>query len=93
MQSITLRLLGGVAQLQVDPHTPGADFRIAVVGPLTSLVVGLFGVFAAVAVMLDANRMFNRPAGLPGRYQTSCWLHSTCCRRLRWTGAAFSGRL
>ena len=28
-----LWLLGGVAQLEGEPRTPGADFRIAVVGP------------------------------------------------------------
>jgi Zn-dependent protease/CBS domain-containing protein len=58
VHSITLWLLGGVAQLKGEPRTPGADFRIAVIGPLTSLVVGLlFGLFATVAVMLDADRM------------------------------------
>ena len=58
VQSITLWLLGGVAQLKGEPRSPGSDFRIAVVGPLTSLVASLlFGVFAAAAVMLDADRM------------------------------------
>ena len=58
VQSITLWLLGGVAQLRGEPRSPGSDFRIAVIGPLTSLVVGLlFGMLATVAVMLDADRM------------------------------------
>jgi Zn-dependent protease/predicted transcriptional regulator len=55
VHSIVLWLLGGVAQLEGEPRTPGADFRIAVVGPLTSLVLG--GVFGAVgygAALLDA---------------------------------------
>ena len=58
MQSVTLWLLGGVAQLKGEPRSPGADFRIAVVGPLTSLGLGLlFGVCATVAATLDADRM------------------------------------
>jgi Zn-dependent protease len=49
VDSIVLWLLGGVAQLRGDAKTPGADFRVAVVGPLTSVVVGIvFGVAAAV---------------------------------------------
>jgi Zn-dependent protease len=40
VHSIVLWLLGGVAQLDGEPRTPGADFRIAVVGPLTSLALG-----------------------------------------------------
>ena len=36
VESIVLWLLGGVAQLKGEPKTPGADFRIAFVGPLTS---------------------------------------------------------
>jgi Zn-dependent protease/predicted transcriptional regulator len=58
VQSIVLWLLGGVAQLEGEPQTPGADFRIAVVGPLTSLVLG--GVFAgigAIAAALGAGRL------------------------------------
>lgn len=44
VRSITLWLFGGVAQLESDAKTPGADFRIAAVGPATSLL--LAGVFA-----------------------------------------------
>src|SRR5918999_6425907 len=48
VDSIVLWLLGGVAQLRGEPKTAGADFRIAIVGPLTSLVLGLvFGVATA----------------------------------------------
>jgi Zn-dependent protease/CBS domain-containing protein len=47
VESIVLWLLGGVAQLRGEPKTPGADFRIAIVGPLTSL--GLAVVFALAA--------------------------------------------
>ena len=47
VESIVLWLLGGVAQLRGEPKTPGADFRIAIVGPLTSLVLAIvFGLAA-----------------------------------------------
>ncbi len=47
VESIVLWLLGGVAQLRGEAKTPGADFRIAIVGPLTSfgLAIG-FGLAA-----------------------------------------------
>jgi len=46
VNSITLWLFGGVAQLGGEALTPGADFRIAAAGPGTSLVlVGLFAAF------------------------------------------------
>ncbi|MER7541923.1 site-2 protease family protein [Spirillospora sp. NPDC127506] len=49
---ITLWLLGGVAELRGEPRSAGADLRIAVVGPLASLVVG--GVFAVAAAVAHA---------------------------------------
>ncbi|MEU4579071.1 site-2 protease family protein [Nonomuraea sp. NPDC023979] len=48
---ITLWLLGGVAELRGEPRTPGADLKIAVVGPLTSLACGI--VCGAVAMLLS----------------------------------------
>lgn len=49
---ITLWLLGGLAELRGEPRTPGADLKIAVVGPVTSLVAGL--VFGVVALLIQA---------------------------------------
>ena len=45
---ILLHPFGGVANLQREPETPGAEFRIAVAGPIISFVIaivfiGLFG--------------------------------------------------
>ncbi|HUY22475.1 MAG TPA: site-2 protease family protein [Acidimicrobiales bacterium] len=51
VQSITLWLFGGVAQLDGEARTPGADFRIAIVGPGTSVV--LAGVFASAQLLLE----------------------------------------
>lgn len=50
VDGITLWLLGGVARLRGEALTPGAEFRVAVVGPLASLGVGaVFGVLAWLA--------------------------------------------
>lgn len=52
VDSITLWLFGGVAQLRGEMRSPGAEFAVAVIGPVTSLVLG--GFFGAVAVGLNA---------------------------------------
>lgn len=51
VESITLWLFGGVARLHGEMPGPGAELRVAGVGPLVSLLLG--GVFAAVAAVLD----------------------------------------
>lgn len=57
VEGITLWLLGGVAQLRGEARTPGAEARIAGVGPLVSFLLGLaFGGLAFAASL----------AGLPG---------------------------
>ncbi len=48
VRSITLHLLGGLAQIGREPATAGAEFRIAIAGPLVSLV--LAGLFAVLSV-------------------------------------------
>ena len=49
VRSITLWLLGGVAELEREADDPGVEFRVAVAGPAVS--VGLAGVFAGSAWM------------------------------------------
>jgi Zn-dependent protease/CBS domain-containing protein len=46
VRQITLFIFGGVAQLEQESRTPGAEFRIAIAGPLVSLALAaLFGGF------------------------------------------------
>lgn len=52
VDGITLWMLGGVARLHSDARTPGAEPRIAGVGPLTSAVAG--GLLLGLAVWLDS---------------------------------------
>ena len=52
VEGITLWLLGGVAQLKGEARSPGAEFRIAGVGPLTSAV--LAGSLALLALLASA---------------------------------------
>jgi Zn-dependent protease len=50
VEGITLWMLGGVAKLEGEPADPAADLRIAGVGPLVSLGLGV--VFGALALLL-----------------------------------------
>ena len=51
VEAITLWMFGGVAKLEGEPANPGADLRVAAVGPLVSLV--LAAVFALGAFVVD----------------------------------------
>ncbi len=50
VEGIHLWLLGGVSQLESEPKTPGAEFRITVVGPGTSILLGAIAWGAAYGI-------------------------------------------
>jgi Zn-dependent protease/CBS domain-containing protein len=52
VEGITLWLLGGVSRLQGEVADPGAEIRVAGVGPLVSLLLG--GVFVLLAWLVHA---------------------------------------
>ena len=52
VRSITLWMLGGIAELEADPPTARADLLIAIAGPATSIAAGI--VFGGSAVLARA---------------------------------------
>lgn len=58
VDGVTLWLLGGVARLRGEALTPGSDFRVAVVGPVTSLALGaVFGALAWLATVAGVTQL------------------------------------
>jgi Zn-dependent protease/CBS domain-containing protein len=57
VRDITLLMIGGVSQLTEPPRTPRAEAVMALVGPLTSLLLG--GVFYLLYRAASATELFN----------------------------------
>jgi Zn-dependent protease len=72
VRSVTLHFLGGVTEIDGEPQTPAREFVVAVVGPLTSIAVGVAALGAAyltpddtlVRLMLDGLAGANIVVGL-----------------------------
>jgi len=65
VKSITLFIFGGVAQIGREPPTAGAEFRIAIAGPLSSL--GLAAFFGGLGAVLADNAVLAAPLAYLGR--------------------------
>ncbi len=65
VKSITLFFFGGVAQIDREPPTAGAEFRIAIAGPLTSL--GLAAALGLLGQVVANNSTLAAPLAYLGR--------------------------
>jgi Zn-dependent protease len=79
VRSITLFLFGGVSNLQREPESPGTEFTMAIVGPLTSIVIGITAVLLGlvidgVSVVQLIGRPFSMLAGLNPVSTLLLWL-------------------
>jgi Zn-dependent protease len=63
--SITLHFLGGVTEIDGEPDTPGREFAVSVVGPLTSLAFGV-AVLPLAALAPDSSLLDLAAKGLAG---------------------------
>jgi Zn-dependent protease/CBS domain-containing protein len=61
VSSITLFIFGGVSNLEEEPEKPATEFSMAIVGPLTSLVLGfiLIGIANLNGVPINISDFFN----------------------------------
>ncbi len=64
MKGITLFIFGGVAEMGDEPRTPKAEFMMAIIGPISSLFIGL--VFYGVYIL---GRQNGWPAAVNGVVQ------------------------
>ena len=61
---ITLFLFGGVAEMLSEPKTPKAEFRIAIAGPIASVLLGVL--FTALSVLMGLLGVPAHIAGVAG---------------------------
>ena len=63
VRSITLFLFGGVSNIQREPPSPGAEFWIAILGPATSISIGILLVLGVNLLTPAAQLSMQDPTG------------------------------
>jgi Zn-dependent protease/CBS domain-containing protein len=69
---ITLFLFGGMAEMEREPGSPSTEALIAIVGPLTSLAIGIASL-ASVGFVMNSNEIMRLDAGA---IEASSWIAS-----------------
>jgi Zn-dependent protease len=63
VHNITLFLFGGVSNIQRDPDSPGSEFVMAILGPLTSIVLGVALMLLTSAGVGPISTAIRNPSG------------------------------
>jgi len=74
---ITLWLFGGVARMNRDTDSPGAEFRIAVAGPIVTLLIAAACILAGLAIGADDfwdALLFSESTGASGGLALVAWV-------------------
>lgn len=61
VRGVTLFIFGGIAQIEEEPRAPGAEFRVAIAGPLVSL--GLALIFYIIFRLVPENGLLPASSG------------------------------
>ncbi len=79
IHNITLFIFGGVAHIQEEPKSPGAEFVMALLGPVTSIVLGSALLFFTLLVS-GGLRLMQQPEAVLAQFgpltTTTAWLGS-----------------